>query len=207
MSRGCGRSLWADRSGSVAIKFAVLVPVLFGAAAAALGYSSLSARRTELQGAADSAALAAVRELSLANHDGSSVDSAARSVVLSIVKNPGGLNVTGRALDANSVEVRIRETIATVMGRFLNASSADVAVSSVARITSTKICLLALEPQKPQAVSLNKSARLTATQCSIFSNSTAANGIKAADNAQVEAELVCSAGGIDGKKGHFSQPP
>jgi hypothetical protein len=53
---------------------------------------------------------------------------------------------------------------------------------------------------------MNKSARLTAIRCSVFSNSKDKAGIVVADSALIDAETVCSAGGIDGK-GNFARPP
>jgi hypothetical protein len=78
----------------------------------------------------------------------------------------------------------------------------------VAKIVTGNLCLLALESgRKPEAISLNSNARLTGLDCSVFSNSTDRHGIKAADSAMVDAEFVCSAGGIDGKHAHFKKPP
>src|SRR5262249_10564228 len=78
---------------------------------------------------------------------------------------------------------------------------------AVAQVLSTKLCLLALEPKQPAAISLMTNSRLTGLQCSLFSNSKDKAGIRAQDFAQVNADLVCSAGGVDGKHGHFSRRP
>ena len=85
-------------------------------------------------------------------------------------------------------------------------SSSQLEVRAVARIASTRLCLVALEPEKSRAIDMNKSARLTALQCSVFSNSKNKSGIVTADSARVDAETVCSAGGIEGK-GNFVTPP
>jgi len=61
------RTFWADRRGGVALFLGLAAPVLFGGIAAAIDYSALVNQRARLQAAADSAALAAVRELNVAN--------------------------------------------------------------------------------------------------------------------------------------------
>jgi Flp pilus assembly protein TadG len=201
------RDLAGDRSGAIIVKFALFSPILFAAVAAAVDYSSLEARRTEFQAAADSAALASVRELSLANHDASGVQSVAQSVVMAKLRRPGAAVVAARQTSDTSVQVVVSERITNAMGRILNHPQTDVRARAVARISATKICMVALEPQKPNALWLNNNSRLTAQACSVFSDSINKSGIKAGDNAQVVADLVCSSGGVSGKKGHFSNPP
>src|SRR5207237_8356277 len=50
-------------NGNVAVTFALAIPVVFGAVAAAVDYGSFATERTRLQAAADAAALNAAREL------------------------------------------------------------------------------------------------------------------------------------------------
>lgn len=195
------------QSGAVLIKFAVLVPVIFGSVAAAIDYGSSATRWSRLQHAADSAALAVVAELSLANPDSKSIESTARAVVLANLKQPESVTVATQVLDDNALEVRASEKITSLLGRFLNYPHTEVQVKAVARVAAAKLCLLALETKQAATVSLKKKSRLTGLQCSIFSNSADKGGIKAEDYAQVDAEVVCSVGGVDGKHGHFSRKP
>ena len=66
-----------DQRGGVAIFFGFALPVLLVGAGAAVEYASLTHRRGQLQKAADTAALTAARELTLANADDARVKSVA----------------------------------------------------------------------------------------------------------------------------------
>jgi hypothetical protein len=194
-----------DRSGSVAVSFGLVLPVILGVLAAAIEYGLLVHRRDQLQNAADTGALAAARELSLAAFSTSGVAGSARSIILASLSAPAEVSV-GAVATASTVEVTVRETFEHHLGALLGVSSSQLEVRAVARITPTRLCLLALEPEKNRAIDMNKSARLTALRCSVFSNSKNRSGIVVADSAHVDADNVCSAGGIDGK-GNFARPP
>jgi hypothetical protein len=194
-----------DRAGGVALTFGLALPVLLGVVAAAVQIGLLIHRRDQLQNAADLGAIAAARELSLAALSTDGTAGLARSVVLASLAGADGVTVDA-LVDGASVEVTVSETAKHIFGEILGASSSPLAVKAVARIASTRLCLLALEPEKSQAIDMNKSARLTGVRCSVFSNSTDKRGIVAADSSRIDAESTCSAGGIDGK-GNFVTPP
>ena len=194
-----------DQAGGVAVLFGLVFPVLIGAVAFAVEYGLLVHRRSQLQNAADAGALAAARELSLANSSTAGVASVARSIILSSVPGASGLSVDSQVVGP-AVEVAVRENVKNLFGSVLGSSFTALQVKSTARVTSTRLCMLALEPELPRAIDLNRSARLTALQCSVFSNSKNRQGIVAADSSVVDAETVCSAGGIEGK-GNFVRPP
>jgi hypothetical protein len=189
----------------VAVSFGLVLPVLLGLLAAAIEYGLLVHRRDQLQNAADSGALAAARELSLAAFSTDGVAASARSMILTSLSAPADVTVEALA-SGSTVDVTVREAFKHYLGAVLGITSSRLEVRAVARIASTRLCLLALEPEKARAIDMNKSARLTALKCSVFSNSKSKSGIVAADSARVDAENVCSAGGIDGK-GNFIRPP
>jgi hypothetical protein len=117
------------------------------------------------------------------------------------------VSVESSVVNNDSVIVTAREKITNVFGLFLNYPKTDVEVRATARVTTTQICMIALEPTKSKAVSLQKNSRLTGLGCSIFSNSTNSQGISAEDNAMVDADTVCSAGGIKAAKANFVRAP
>ena len=194
-----------DRSGGVAILFGLVLPVLIGMVAAAVEYGLLVHRRNQLQNAADTGALAAARELSLAAYSTDGTADTARSIILASLSNTGGLSIDSQVKGA-SVEVNLRERVNHIFGQVLGPPFTELKIQAIARISSSRLCLLALEPEKNGAIDMNKSARLTALQCGVFSNSKDKAGIVAADSALVDAETVCSAGGISGKA-NFVKPP
>jgi hypothetical protein len=194
-----------DQAGGVPLVFGLVLPLLLGAVAAAVEYGLLVHRQHQLQNAADTGALAAARELSLAARNSDGTAGVAQSVILATLSNASDVAIETR-VDAASVEVKVRETVKHHFGAVLGSSSSRLEARAVARIVSTRLCLLALEPSKRGAIDMNKSARLTGMRCSIFSNSKDRAGIVAADSARIEAETVCSAGGVEGK-GNFALPP
>ena len=194
-----------DRAGGVAVAFALVLPVLLAAVAAAVEYGLLVHRRDQLQNAADMGALTGARELSLAAFSTDGTAGLARSVILASLSNATGVSVDV-LINGASVEVAVRETFNHHFGAIVGTPSSQLEVRAVARIASTRLCLLALESGKRGAIDMNKSASLTALQCSVFSNSKDKAGIVAADSARVDAESTCSAGGIDGKA-NFVRPP
>jgi Flp pilus assembly protein TadG len=80
------RQLWGDRRGGVALILGLAAPILFGGIAAAIDYSALVNQRARLQAAADSAALAAVRELNIANATDAQVVNVASAVMASTLR-------------------------------------------------------------------------------------------------------------------------
>jgi hypothetical protein len=194
-----------NQSGSAAVVFGLVFPVLIGGAAAAIEFGMLVHRRTQLQNAADAGVLAAARELTLANPNKAGVTGLAKALTLASLNEPGNVKISSELVDAG-VEVTIEERYNNFFGKVLGPPLSHIEVKATARLASTKLCMLALEPDKDKAIQLNASARLTAVECSVFSNSKSRAGIAAADSARVDADLVCSAGGIQGK-GNFVKPP
>lgn len=194
-----------DRRGSVAVLFGLIAPILIGLVAAAVEYGLLAHRRNQLQNAADSGALSAAKELSLAAHSKIGTAQSARAIVLASLSNTRGLAIDTQ-VNGTTVTVTLRETFNHPFGAVLGSPFTKLKTEAIARISSTRLCLLALEPEKNNAIDMNKNARLTALQCSVFSNSKSKAGIVVSDSARVDAETVCSAGGISGK-GNFVRPP
>src|SRR3712207_3961842 len=63
------RAFWSRDRGPVALIFARAIPAMVASIAAATEYGSIVERRSQLQAAADGAALAAAKELTLASAD------------------------------------------------------------------------------------------------------------------------------------------
>jgi hypothetical protein len=99
--------------------------------------------------------------------------------------------------------------VPSLVGKLLTQPTSKISVTSTATLMgSMRLCLLGLDPTKAETVSLNKDAKLTAENCSVFSNSKHAIGIKADQNSFLKAERICSAGGYLGQKGvNFAPAP
>ena len=206
-----GRRLQRNQGGGVLVLFALLTPILMGLSAAAIEYASLVKRRTELQRAADSASIAGVNQFKLANADDAAAISVATSMVQAQARNAGGgtPQVTARVLGNHSgVEVSVAETVPLTFGKLLNMPSIDISVRSTAKLTgTTRLCLLALDPLSAGAFHLESAARITASDCSLYSNSLSPAGIQGDNAAVAKALSICTAGGYTGSSTIFTPPP
>src|SRR5262245_1329454 len=194
-----------DRAGGVALVFGLVLPVMLGVVAAAVEYGLIVHRRDQLQNAADIGAITAARELSLAAGSPGGTAAVARSIVTSTLSTTNATTIDTTVNDT-SVEVTLRESVNHHFGAILGSPTSLLEVRAVARSAFSRLCLLALDPSLRGAIDMNKSAQLTALRCSVYSNSQDKAGIVAADSARMDAETVCSAGGIEGK-GNFAKPP
>src|SRR5262245_2190007 len=77
--------------GSTVTLFALTLPVIMGAAAVAVDYSTMAQQRTKLQAAADAAALDAARELHLAQSAGTNVAEIASNYARAHIANTPSL--------------------------------------------------------------------------------------------------------------------
>jgi len=201
----------ADQSGGVLVLVALLFPILTGLSAAAIDYASLVKRRTELQRAADSASIAGVNQFKLANAD----DAAAIRTAEAMARAQSQNNIHSTAIvkaqvlaNHTSVRVTVSEQIPLSFGKILNMPTVEVNVASNAKLSgTTRLCLLALDPSSPGAFHLESAARITAGDCSIYSNSKSPSGIQAENAAVATALTTCSAGGYSGSRANFTPPP
>ncbi len=199
-----------DERGGVAVMVGLAAAMLGAAVAVALDYSSLSSKRVALQKAADSAALAAVRELAVANTTDSQVLSAARTIVVSALRHEQRLKYTMQPeiLDnRRAVRVVVAGTIENWFGK-LSSQFSSVSVSAKARLYgSTRLCVLTLDTDAASATHLEKNARLTASECSVYSDSRSTQGLAAQDAAVLKAERICTVGGYSAGIGNISPAP
>ncbi len=196
-----------DERGGVLVFIALALPMLTGAVAATVEYATLTHRRAQLQAAADLAAVSAAKELSLANTTAARTESLA--TVTAVTASQAGrrdgatTNVKASVIDSRSgVQVSVTETVPTLIGRLLSLPTTELAASATARISgSSRLCMVGLNPKDGETISLNSQATLTATGCTVYSNSKASDGIRAADRSLLKADRVCSAGGVKADKG------
>lgn len=203
----------ADRRGSVAVIFAVIVPALLLVAGGTVDFAHIMLQSQRLQDAVDVATLAATRELGLADSRRDNVASVVETMVRAAV-SANGFGTTMPTLttvvSSDPLEIRVdaRHTPATFFGGGFGLLPSEIRVSAVARIVGRpNVCLLGLDPSSTGTISLEKNALITAQNCAVFSNSTAMNGLKSKDSSTLSATLICSAGGKDGAKGNFSPEP
>jgi Flp pilus assembly protein TadG len=188
--------------GGVALIMGLSAPVVVLGVAATVEYGNVALRRTQLQNAADNAALAAASELTLANSD-IYVKSLAEQTAFTAARatSPAITRVTAEIQNKRSwVKVDITETVKSVIGKVLTLPSSEVSVSATGQIVgNTRICLLSLDEKAKDTLHLHKGARITAESCALYANSSSASAAKIETDAVVTASLLCSAGGIEVK--------
>ncbi|MFN3746766.1 MAG: pilus assembly protein TadG-related protein [Hyphomicrobiaceae bacterium] len=187
----------------MAVTFALVATGLIGVAGVALDYARLSNIQSSLQSAADAAALAGAKEMSLADANQESVPEIVMAVVRKYADAEGAAEAAAEAKvhsDPLQVEVRLERRISLYFGGLFGMPSTTVQALSIAQVVGQpNICVLALEANEPSAINLMHNARLTGSNCAVFSNSTSASGFAVAQGAQLVASTVCSAGGIAGR--------
>ena len=210
------RQLLSDRSGGIAINIAVLFPVLCLIVGSAINAGIAINQKDRLQKATDSAALAAAKELSLANAKTENVDAAVAAMVKQFVGanhdnpyNKGKIESTTRVNTTPlEIEVTAVQTIDLPFNIGFGASLETITTQSTARIVGKpNICVLGLDPSADGTIALEQKARVTGNDCAVFSNSDHTRGIKAKNSASLTASFICSRGGKDGGPGSFVPDP
>jgi Flp pilus assembly protein TadG len=190
-------------------------PVLAVAAAATIEYASLTQQRMRVQKAADTAALAAGKELNLANTTASNVASVAQATALASLAGGGPATnvapatVTSELLNNHrSVRVTVAQDVTSMMGKVLSLPLSRLSATATATLSgSSRLCVLALDPLSPATVQMDKTSVLTAPQCSVYSNAFDPAGLIVKDSARITSERVCTVGGYLGKSTSFSTTP
>ncbi len=200
------RQIARDRRGGVAVVFALVVPVLLGFAGVAVDYATWTNQAARLQSAADAAALAAARELSLSSADEARVKAIAEAVVrTSVPAELGPVDLAAALVENRSgVQVVLAQPGRAVLSRIVSTAPVEIKVSAKAVVTGArKLCVLGLDTSKSNTVNLDGSAKIAANGCAVMSNSRDPKGVSVKANASITAQLICSAGGFEGSSVNY----
>lgn len=204
MLRGYGRKYLRASSGTTAMMFAISMPALMAAVGVASDYGIYNMKRTSLQNAADQAAIASAKELALSTSNTKTQQEVVDAYVLANLGEAGAHVDTTVAVSANksAVTVRLEETWSPFFAHFIGAKIMPIVVSAKASLQGeSKICVLAVANSGSGAISMTHDSSIVAKGCSVYSNSTNAAGIFLGDDAKIDANLVCSAGGVRNNSG------
>lgn len=209
------RRFTGDSNGVVAILAAILAPLLFILTGAGIDYARFVSEKTKLQAVTDAASLAAAKELGLTGYKSDNPDIVMQAVVegyfaSNLPQSRGETyqveaHVVDKADSALRVEVTANASVPGFFGARLGLGDTEIQAGAVATVIGKpNICLLALDASAAGAIELNHDARVVGQDCSIFSNSTHSIGIKSKNDAQLSAQSICSAGGVQGGGRNFS---
>jgi Flp pilus assembly protein TadG len=196
-------SFGRSTDGVVALVFGLGAPVLLGVVGVAVDYSRWSQQVQRLQLAADAAAIAGAKELSVSSGNEERIEAVARGIVQAQVPPAAGQSEVSVAatIDRNrgTVRVVVRQQKDAIMSRLVTPALTDMEVSSTAlRSGNRKLCALGLDPTSEGTIRLQSTSTITAQKCDIQSNSTSTSGITNLANTTVTAVLACSVGGFSG---------
>ena len=187
-----------NRSGNVAIAFAVIAPAVLMAGGSGVDYARVIAAKSALQTVADGAALAGAQSLRLSGATQSSVQQVTTGFVASHVA-VGAPSVTTAATlpTSNVVAVQLDQTVPALVSNMIGVVNTHITVKAQARLAGTALptCMVALNASSSQAASFD-TATLNAQGCLIYSGSSAADAVSVTNGAKVSAGKTCSHGGV-----------
>ena len=186
------------QNGSIAIVSALVIPVLMGAAALTMDFAFMRLKHTELQNAADAAALAAARELSVAINSNSYIHSVVKAHVAGNFQDSPNLSVSSKVEGKKDiVVVELSLKWSPFFAQYFNSSATPLIVKAKAKLAGVgKICVLGLVPKTMAGIHLDNKSKLYAKNCGIFSNSETTDSLRADSNAKGVANIFCAAGGF-----------
>ena len=199
-------------SGGVAVTFALMAPLLFGASGFAVDYTLIGRKTSALQNAADASALTAAREMRLSNASQAVLQQIVQNQVAAILNmsatDAANITMSGVDFSSHTISVQIKYTMPSVFGRIVNFQAYQLQAAAKAQtFGTTPVCLVGLDPKAKNTLVLDTNAQLVAPGCTVYSNSKSNQGLTALDSAVVRAALICSAGGKYGGTGNFYPSP
>jgi Flp pilus assembly protein TadG len=196
------RAFAKDQHGSLAVITALCSTVLCAVLAIAIDYVTMTRIQSQLQAAADGAALAGVKELRLAG----ATEKQIKAVAVAFVEHNAGeeagkgkkseFDIDVKVSQAkSSVEVTLNKRWTPFLLQFTRTGSTSIKVVARAQTWKRMACVVGLSPLVPPGVQLWSDARLTAEDCDVYSNTELPTGLVVNDDASLEASLICVAGG------------
>ncbi|WP_457939402.1 TadE/TadG family type IV pilus assembly protein [Mesorhizobium sp. 10J20-29] len=201
-----------SRQGNFALITALLAPVLIGLVGGAIDLLLLQNHRSELQEVADSAVLAAASESTIKGWSSKAAKEATEAFVAVNLKNRFSDVTFSYKIDVVEKERMIKLSLSQdhyayfVAGYFTGHPQIQVTAAARAVGQST-LCVVVLSPKKKEAFKVSGKSRVTASECSAYSNSVTRQGISVRDESRLTTELSCSAGGYNGGSWNYSPIP
>lgn len=202
-----------DEAAGVAVVFGLALVPLIGSVGVAIDVSVWYGERGRLQAAVDSAAIAAAREMRVANTTPAQLEQIAEAIATASAQArgfaPDGIEVHATVDPReHSVHLTISRTLDRVFSRVVTDTFTNVTVAATARVSgSAPICVVGLDRTEAKTIVLENRAVVDARGCAVYSNSDHNQGMRVGNFAQLNAALICSAGGKSGPFSAFSTTP
>jgi Flp pilus assembly protein TadG len=198
LSQSIVRAALRDQRGGVALPFAIALGGLAFGSSVVMDYSNASTQRTRLQGVADASALAAVREFRLGNASSSIIMQAAQNHASTALSGGKETVVVAPSVDVTNktVTVRLSTAVSSFFPGITGRTSTEIAATATAKMVGgAPICVIGLDEKVNSTVEMEKTAKLNAPECAVYSNSKSSTGLVARNYASMKAAFICSAGG------------
>ena len=197
--------------GNVAITFGLAASAIVGVGGGVIDYTKQSSAQTYLQGIADAAVLVGAKELQLSGTQNSKIaqiKAVTADFLLRNIKPELGTPVVNVNVAPNkgTVDLSVTGKVDTpFFGMLGMSSSSDVTAKAAARVLGgLPLCVLALEENQSKGISAANESQLTATGCSVHSNSVHKNSIEAWNTSLLDTGFTCSSGGAAGGGSNYS---
>jgi Flp pilus assembly protein TadG len=198
-----------DKSGQVAVILAISAIPIMIAASIGLDMASSSQTKSQIQTAADSAVLAAARRLAVGADDSDKQQLALDTFYANLSPTLQNLIIGSPEVDidfpSNTVKLSATVTSSALLGSFAT-DEIVLGVEAAATISEgTPICLMALNPDSEESLSIQGTAEVLADGCSVQVNSDDEEALQQNGSASMTAESYCVQGGYSGS--NFTPDP
>ena len=206
------RAFRGERCGGVVVIFALSSMVLVGLVGGGIDYARLAYRRTQLQTATDVGTLAGGNMLKLAQTttDRQSISGVTEQAIRDNAKPTTSVPFTVQVSisdDGTSITAQTQEIFPLAFGKIFGVPSATINVGARSSLVGkTRLCVLALDPSSDGTLTAQDQASVTASQCSVYSDSVSTSGVTLQNQATILATSICSAGGNAVSTSNSPQP-
>lgn len=189
---------------------ALAMPALMATTGVAIDFAIFNFKLTKLQAAADQSAIAAAKELAVVNAKTTSITQAAENFARTNLANSDAALEVGVEIGTKKdfVKVTLKEMWTPNFAQFIGVEMTPVIARATAKLAGTaNICVLALNPTTGRAIFMDKQAKLKATGCAVYSDSSSPEGLRLDLASEMQAALVCSVGGVTAKTTAITPAP
>lgn len=190
-----------DQSGSYTIVFALLMPVLVGAAGLGTEVGWWFYKHKNMQSAADSGAVSAAAAGTNLTTEANAVTSTygyangLNNATVIVNRPPSTGNHTS---NPQAVEVIVGQSQPRLLSALFGSAPVPITARAVAVPNTGTGCVLALNSTASPAVNVGGSNKLNLLKCNLYSNSSAHPSLDVGGSAAVSANQVGAVGGISG---------
>lgn len=197
------RGFWRDKSGGVAIMYAIVLPGLLGLVGLGVETGYWYVGKRDLQTQADAAALTAAYEKA-ATRDAEMKPAAINEAVRNGFPNSAATTLTlhnppttgKQAGNDKAVEAVLTQNYAPMFSALFHPGNITIRARAVATlIASGEACVLALNATADGAVSNSGNTNVNSPTCTVAANSTASDAIKFGGSSTLDFDSLWTAGG------------